>query len=263
MKTAFDTKRTGSGTKEWSESSVNIGRGCSHSCLYCYAKGIALRVGQIENHGEWAIETINQKAVNKGYGKRNGVVMFPTSHDISMRYLHSSIEVLQKLLKAGNEVLIVSKPNPVCIRILCDILKEYKPQILFRFTITSRSKYLSNFWEPEASLPMDRFKALKHAFREGYRTSVSIEPMLAGALDAFSVVDLIDTYVTDTIWIGKMNKVRLRVDMSKEENRLAVEEIERLQCDDEILRLYQNLKHNPKVRWKDSIRQVIEKHGAL
>jgi hypothetical protein len=83
--------------------------------------------------------------------------------------------------------------------------------------------------------------------------------MLEGPDGAFAVVNASDPYVTDTIWIGKMNKIRMRVDMSKPENRTAVEKIERQQRDSEIRYLYQVVHDNPKIRWKDSIKEVISR----
>jgi len=65
-------------------------------------------------------------------------------------------------------------------------------------------------------------------------------------------------YVTDTIWIGKMNKVRSRVDLSIPHNMEMVLGIEHLQRDSEIIRLVNKLKNEPKVRWKDSIKKVME-----
>src|SRR5208282_6672226 len=98
---------------------------------------------------------------------------------------------------------------------------------------------------------------LDSAFKAGFRTSVSIEPKLEGPEGAFSVVCASDPYVTDTIWIGKMNKIRLRVDMNKLENLMAVEKIERQQRDSEILYLWRILNDNSKIRWKDSIKEVF------
>ena len=72
------------GTKEWASSNVNICKGCFNDCVYCYAKrmGIRFKRNTLEN---WKFMVINEKAVSKGYGKRKGRIMFPTSHDITPR----------------------------------------------------------------------------------------------------------------------------------------------------------------------------------
>jgi len=72
-----------------------------------------------------------------------------------------------------------------------------------------------------------------------------------------SVVEVVREYVTETIWIGKMNKARLRVDMRVPENAAAVERIEAMQDDREIVKLYMAYRNDPSIRWKDSIKEVV------
>lgn len=95
------------------------------------------------------------------------------------------------------------------------------------------------------------------AYSAGFKTSVSMEPMLAGASDAVDTVLAVDQYVADTIWIGKMNRMRLRVDMSIPENAEAVQKIERQQSDREIVKLYNYCKGHQKIMWKDSVKEVL------
>jgi DNA repair photolyase len=193
------------------------------------------------------------------YPARDGVVMFPSSHDITPFNLEACIRVARLILSKGNQLLIVSKPHYECINELLKELCGFKSQILFRFTIGTLDGPTSEFWEPGAPCPLERGTCLDTAYKAGFRTSISIEPMLEGPDGAFAVVNASDPYVTDTIWIGKMNKIRMRVDMSKPENRTAVEKIERQQRDSEIRYLYQVVHDNPKIRWKDSIKEVISR----
>lgn len=253
---AFDKQREGTGTREWSEHSCNIGVGCSHDCLYCYARQSALRFKKISSPSEWPVEKIGTPANGKAYGKKSGTIMFPTSHDITPFYLKQSIEALEKLLANGNMVLLVSKPHIKCVKEICRHLTQYRETLLLRFTITTTDEDTSVFWEPGAPKPEERLRALANAFSCGFRTSVSIEPMLRGADDAILTATTVMPYVTDTVWVGKMNKPRLRVDITKPENLAAVEEIERLQADSKIIRLTSKLRHD-KIRWKDSVKAVI------
>jgi len=138
------------GTKEWSDSSVNCYFGCSNDCNYCYAKRMAIRFDRINNPEEWKIMKPNTKAIEKGYGLRNGRIMFPTSHDITVESYEGCLIVLKKLLKAGNEVLITTKPNLIVItKMVCE-LEQYKEQIQFRFTITSIDNETLKRWETNA-----------------------------------------------------------------------------------------------------------------
>ena len=84
---------------------------------------------------------INQKAVDKQYKKYDGRVMFPSSHDIvdDPEVLKSCMIVLEKLLQAGNEVLVTTKPDLEVVTKILNQFGEYKNQIQFRFTISSNN----------------------------------------------------------------------------------------------------------------------------
>ena len=249
----FDTERSGTGTKEWAEVTENICCGCANNCLYCYAAHNANRF-KIRDREEWAREEFTKRANITNYPAKDGVVMFPSSHDITPFNVDSYIRVAKLILEKGNLLLIVSKPRLEVIKKVCAGLIHYKKQILFRFTIGTLKPEVSLFWEPGAPLPNERVMALEFAQSAGFNTSVSIEPMLHSWCGAVDVVDMVDPYVTDTIWIGKMNKPQLRVDKGY---HAAVEQVVSLQRDESILKLVETLKDNPKIRWKDSIKVAI------
>jgi hypothetical protein len=70
------------GAREWAKYSVNCCTGCSNNCRYCYAKGMAVRFGQLKPD-EWPFERIRQKDVDKKQKFYDDRVMFPSSHDIT------------------------------------------------------------------------------------------------------------------------------------------------------------------------------------
>ena len=93
-------------------------------------------------------------------------------------------------------------------------------------------------------------------FHHGFDTSVSVEPML----DSDNIVqlfDMLEPFVTDAVWIGKMNKIRQRVDILTEEDEAHVERIEAGQTDDRIEGIYKALKDRSKVKWKESIKEIM------
>ena len=72
----------------------------------------------------------------------------------------------------------------------------------------------------------------------------------------------VSSYVTDSIWIGKMNLPNSRV-KANTNNGFPVDKINELinwQSDDNILNLYEKYKHNPQIEWKESIKKVINKY---
>lgn len=202
--TIFNHNRTGTGTREWSEHSFNVGCGCSNNCLYCYARANALRYKKINHHEEWKSEVVSEKAIERAGIKHNGVIMFPTTHDITPIYLEPSVIALKMMLAAGNQVLIVSKPRFECIKRLCLELAPYKEQILFRFTIGTMDNFLLRTWEPGAPASVERLGAIALAKNQEYQTSVSMEPFLGDVKNVIETFNILEPFVTEKIWIGKM-----------------------------------------------------------
>jgi DNA repair photolyase len=141
-----------------------------------------------------------------------------------------------------------------CIKRLCTELNDYKDHILFRFTIGSLNTDVCKFWEPGAPDPQERLESLKYAYETGFKTSVSMEPMLLNVNDTLLAYEKLKPYVTDKLWIGKMNKIDSRV---KIKDYTIIESIKTNQSDSEIKRLYDILKNDDKIAWKDSIKQVM------
>lgn len=248
------------GTREWSEHSCNIQNGCGHQCRYCYARARMLQFKRFDKPKDWGTtyHRIRPAEVKKKRRKLKGVVMFPTTHDIEPEFLDECLAVLRKLLEAGNEVLIVSKPHLECIRTLCEELEPFRHQVMFRFSIGAMSNATLGYWEPGAPSSGERYLALDHAFNKGWNTSVSCEPYLGPPNLAVYLYDSLAPRVTDTIWFGKLNHIRQRCPDASEEE---IARIERWQTDDSVLAIYESLKDEPKVRWKDSYQAVLARLG--
>jgi len=249
-------KKITSGTKEWADSNVNLISGCSNNCKYCYAKKIAIRFKR-KTEETWKNMEINENAVNRDYRKRRGRIMFPSSHDITPLVLDPCMKVLKKLVSKGNEILITTKPNLLVIRTICDTFQHAysKGWIQFRFTIGSLENEYLKFWEPGAPSFNERFQSLQYAFNKGYKTSISIEPVLERT-HLFSLVRILDPYVTESIWIGTMNYISTKI---PNEDWKYYKEV-RATKNPKFLREIQDLfRHNRKIRWKDSIKNILEK----
>jgi hypothetical protein len=80
----------------------------------------------------WVIEEINNKLLSKKFGKIDGRIMYPSSHDITPEILQSSLSFLGNLLQSDNDVLIVTKPHLDLIEKICDGFYDYKNNILLR-----------------------------------------------------------------------------------------------------------------------------------
>lgn len=256
-------KRRLSGTREWATTNINIQTGCKHGCLYCYARYDAVHRYKQCSAEQWAVPRIRQSSVERSYGKYDGTVMFPSTHDITPVNLEQCIIVLQKLLKAGNNVLIVSKPHWQCIPDICELFKPFVRQVTFRFTIGSASSDILRFWEPGAPTFFERKSCLEYAFNTGYQTSVSCEPFLDARPQ--HVYDAVKHYLTDSFWLGLMRRRELRVDLdalSDEQIDKYIEPVRKAQSRDCVMAYYQMFKDRPYVKFKDSFRAVVEKFYA-
>jgi len=246
-----------SGTREWATSSVNVIDGCAHDCRYCYARATAARFGK--NPADWSKEVPRP---HKGVGKRVGTVMFPSSHDITPENSGDTLPKLLWLLVAGNDVLVVSKPHLSIVETICKGLVAYQDKILFRFTIGSQDDAVLKLWEPGAPCFQERFDSLQHAWRSGFRTSVSMEPLLdTNEDDIVELVHLLEPWVTDSVWLGKMNSAvaRLVLNGFSDDPVLmsAAKVLVASQSDRRIRALYERLKGCPSVKWKESIKKVV------
>ncbi len=260
-----ETKRL-TGTKEWSDVSANCVLGCTHRCRYCYARAIALRFNRITDPGAWGTTYNggNLKALAKRW-KNVGTVMFPTTHDITPEFLGPCLTMIGNILDAGNRILIVSKPHLECIAAICKRFGSERDRITFRFSIGSADSGPLWAWEPGAPGFVSREDCLVHAFVRGFETSVSCEPLLVpgGRRHAEKVrylFDRLEPHVTDTIWIGKLNQIDQRVIPGTDPALIAG--VKAGQTDEAVRRVYEALRHEPKVRWKDSYQMVLRLNSA-
>jgi len=195
--------------------------------------------------------TINQKAVNKTYKKRSGVVMFPSSHDITPMVKNECFIVLKKLLESGNRVIIVSKPNLSIIAELCEKFKKYQEQLLLRFTLTSICEDTLRFWEPGAPTFQERLAALQYAYEHGFTTSVSIEPFLTNPQHTYNFVR---DYVNESVWIGIMSGI------PKFENPIHQqfsEAVKMLRDTSNLKDVYERMKNLKYIRFKDGFMNAL------
>ncbi len=244
------------GTREWAVATVDCCVGCPHGCRYCYARNKQVEREKLTTEEQWRKPQLIKDAVTQKYPKYNGQVMFPANHDIVPENLDACVKVLRLLLKAGNRVLVVTKPHLDCVKVLVQQLQPYRDQLLFRLTITARDPSILSFWEPNAPEYSERLASLCLLYTGGFNTSVSVEPML-DRNDVTAMVRELLPFVTDSIWIGKMNKIEKRVGAVFPAEEKYLLQIESGQSAESIIQLYKELKDIPVIRWKESIKDIV------
>jgi DNA repair photolyase len=182
--------------------------------------------------------------------------MFPSSHDITPGNLGPCMTVLAKLLAAGNQVLVVSKPRLECIKTICQAFQDARDQILFRFTIGAMNNEILKFWEPCAPSYEERRESLRYAFEDGFRTSVSIEPMLDSENVFDLVLDLVNK-VNHSFWIGKMNHIKHNIVIDSPEIEKEVSRIEEGQTYERLYRMYMIFGDFHLIRYKSCIKRDL------
>lgn len=251
------------GTKEWADKTLNLLSGCHNNCKYCFGRENAIRFHR-KTPEDWREEVLNKTAFARKFAKRGGTIMFPSTHDITQDHLTECITYLKKLLEVGNRVLIVTKPDLVCVKAMCDELDAYKDQILFRFTIGSTDDAVLKFWEPDAPNYASRAASVQYAFWAGYNTSLSCEPMLDQRIDL--VIEDLRRYITDSIWIGKMNKLRGKLSVNgfkhDEETQRAATQLLEWQRDENLEWLVEMYYNDPIIKWKESMHNLVNTFKA-
>jgi len=249
-----------SGAHEWSVKTINFINGCKNDCKYCYAKSMGIRYKR-NTTDDWKNEVVRIQDLTKHIPKYKGTVMFPSSHDITPEHLSESIMMLDNILKSGNSVLVVSKPHLECIQKICETFTDYRDKILFRFSIGSTDSTVLKYWETNSTSFEERLECLKLSFGMGYQTSASSEPLLDKNVD--DLINQLSPYITDTIWLGKPNKLLYRIKLNGHDDPETVEKCKEWESwitdPDFLLTMYHNYKDNPMIRWKDSIRKDISK----
>jgi DNA repair photolyase len=145
------------------------------------------------------------------------------------------------------------------VKRLCKTMMGQKHRVEWRFTIGSMDSGLLAYWEPGASFASERVEALDYALAACYRASVSMEPYLGSVDDTRSAACLFADMGAETVWIGLMNNARQRVRRENERDGAMLQQVLRNQTDAQVRRLDKALAGQPWVRWKDSIRRVIDK----
>jgi len=258
-----------SGTREWSDVSLNIQVGCRNGCVYCYARQAALRRRLIARPEDWTQERLVPPEVRRARVRRlgPGVVMFPTTHDIHRGNVEAAIEAIQLCLDAGRRVLVVTKARLAAVAALCDEFggTDAAERLAVRVTLTGWSSHASRVWEPHAPSYAERFQALRALADHGLARSASLEPLLEPWEAGRMVRVLAPLLEGGEIWIGLLRQFEARTAWWRLTDPGRAVEAARLaawQTPHAVRRVWEMTHDVPGVRYKDSYREALAAQGV-
>jgi DNA repair photolyase len=185
---------------EYCERAVNLYRGCSHRCVYCYAPNA------LHMHREDFTTVLPRPGVLESLAKDapkhagREVLMCFTTDPYSPGADGTTREAIKILQASGCIVVILTKGGRRSAADL-DILRPGIDK--YGATLTFARDADSLAWEPGAALPSERLEVLAEAKRRGIYTWASFEPVI----DPEQTLELIAAVagVVDLCKIGRWN----------------------------------------------------------
>ena len=164
---------------EYGELALNIYKGCGHGCKYCYVPPILYQTPE-QFHANPQPRPLDQRILSRELDALRGKSVFlcftcdpyqPVDTEAKV-----TREVIQRLRLYGISPNILTKGGTRSARDF-DLLSK-DPGAKYGATLTFLDDSLSLLWEPGASLPQHRIKALQEAHSLGIQTWASLEPVI-------------------------------------------------------------------------------------
>jgi DNA repair photolyase len=194
---------------------LNCYTGCTHGCIYCYARFMQRFHPHPESWGQFVDVKINAVEVLERQLRRTrpGSVFISSVCDgwqpiEAERKL--TRQCCQLLVQNGFQVNILTK-SALVLRDL-DILSGHHARI--GVTVTTLDERLRALWEPGASSSGERLRVIEAAHRNGLETAIMFGPLLPFLSDDQASIDALfqqaADLAVDVIWVDALN-VRPRV----------------------------------------------------
>jgi len=194
---------------------LNCYTGCTHGCVYCYARFMQRFHPHPEPWGQFVDVKVNAVEVLKRQLRRTrpGEVFVSSACDgwqpiEAERRL--TRQCCQLLVQSGFAVIVLTK-SALVLRDL-DILSGHNARI--GVTVTTLDERLRALWEPRGSSVEERFRVIEAAHRGGLETAIMFGPLLPFLSDGQACIDALferaADLAIDVIWVDALN-VRPRV----------------------------------------------------
>lgn len=190
--------------------SLNCYTGCSHGCIYCYARFMERFHPHDEPWGYFVDVKINALSVlSKDIRRSPPGSVFVSSACDGWQPLEKKYELTRdcckELLTAGFRLIVLTKSS----LILRDMDIFHGKHVLLGVTVTIPDEQQSRKWEPHAASVAERINVLREAKSAKLRTSIMFGPILPGISDSIEVLhslfELARKARVDYVWTDCLN----------------------------------------------------------
>ena len=193
-----------------SDYSLNCYTGCTHGCVYCYARFMERFHPHCEPWGEFVDVKVNAVEVLKRQLRRAkpGDVFVSSACD-GWQPIEAERRLTRRccqlLLEYGFQVNVLTK-SALVLRDL-DLFSGQSARI--GVTVTTLDEPLRTLWEPRSSSVDERFRVIEAARRAGLSTAIMFGPLLPLVSDGQASIEAMFARAADagvdTIWIDALN----------------------------------------------------------
>jgi DNA repair photolyase len=193
-----------------SDYSLNCYTGCTHGCVYCYARFMQRFHPHPEPWGEFVdVKTNAVEVLRRQLRRASPGDVFMSSACDGWQPIEEERKLTREccrlLLERGFQVNILTKSSLV-LRDL-DILSGEKARV--GITITTLDNRLQRLWEPRAAGIDERLRVIQEANRAGLQTAIMFGPLLPFLSDSQESINALFECAAhmeiDVIWVDALN----------------------------------------------------------
>lgn len=202
---------------EYAPLALNLYRGCSHGCTYCYAPDFTRTKRELFFNPSWVhlLGCVSKDGYTPDLKRleREAQKLAGDPRQILLSFTSDPYQPKERKLGITRNALIILKRHRLHTTILTKsgrwgLCRDYNLlqmdfSTTWAVTLTHDRKSVSLEWEPQAAAPMDRILSLSLAKDLGLKTWVSFEPVI----DPEAVYRLLDATheFVDHYKVGKLN----------------------------------------------------------
>ena len=191
--------------REYSPLALNLFKGCTHGCKYCYVPRMFKKWQPGYDHSQCTPQ-VNfaelEKSAQSLFGCDKQILLSFTGDPYCGVSPETTEKALQILNRYQHKVAILTKGGCRCLQHI-ELFKQFGERIKVGATLTFDNAKDSAEWEPGAAMPLERIEALKQLHKEGIKTWVSFEPTI-DPYQSLHLLEMVAPFV-DHVKIGKLN----------------------------------------------------------